>query len=122
MNNLGEQIKLARKKNNLTQQNLADKLFVTPQAVSKWENNQGMPSLDKIKDLARVLSVDTSYFLEEGYLKSTNKKKWWLLGINALYYGITLVAIYTFSPQDKSCKFGIEYSFSCFVDINVVYQ
>lgn len=66
-----------------------------------------MPSLDKIKDLARVLSVDTSYFLEEGYLKSTNKKKWWLLGINALYYGITLVAIYTFSPKINHVSLGL---------------
>jgi transcriptional regulator with XRE-family HTH domain len=36
---LGERIKALRIKNNMTQKNLADKLFVTAQAVSRWEKD-----------------------------------------------------------------------------------
>ena len=38
-------IKNYRKKNNLTQQELANKLYVTKQAISKWENDKGIPDV-----------------------------------------------------------------------------
>lgn len=40
---LGEQIRQAREKKNLSQEELADRLHVSRQAISKWENNNSVP-------------------------------------------------------------------------------
>ncbi len=42
---IGQTIKRLRKKRNLTQEELAEQLKVTSQAVSKWENETGMPDI-----------------------------------------------------------------------------
>ena len=43
---LADYLKQYRKENNLTQQELADKLFVSKQAVSKWETERGLPDIE----------------------------------------------------------------------------
>ena len=43
--NLGEKIKELRLKNNMTQDDLALKCYVTRNAVSKWENDKGYPNI-----------------------------------------------------------------------------
>ena len=50
-------LKEFRKKNNMTQQDLADKLFVTKQAVSKWETERGTPDLGTLKDISALINV-----------------------------------------------------------------
>ncbi|WP_334332821.1 MULTISPECIES: helix-turn-helix domain-containing protein [unclassified Companilactobacillus] len=101
MNNLGEKIKIARLDKHLTQQQLADQLFVTPQAVSKWENNQGSPSLDKIDDLSQILGKEINYFIGSNSSKDSydDKRKWLLLTLNSLYYLVTLIISFSFSPK-----------------------
>lgn len=49
---LGEKIKNLRTRNNLTQEELADRLFVTRTAVSKWETNRGYPDIANLKSIA----------------------------------------------------------------------
>ena len=70
---LSDYLKQYRKEKNLTQEALAEKLYVTKQAVSKWENDRGLPDIETYKDLSRLLdvSVDTLLGLEE---KDTQKK------------------------------------------------
>ena len=55
MNNIGKRIKELRKKNDLTQEKLADFLGVTYQAVSKWETGIASPDLSLIAPLTRLL-------------------------------------------------------------------
>ncbi len=54
---LNEQIASLRRKNNLTQEGLAEKLGVTNQAVSKWESGQCFPDLTLLVELAELFSV-----------------------------------------------------------------
>ncbi|MBQ8497862.1 MAG: helix-turn-helix transcriptional regulator [Clostridia bacterium] len=56
---MGEIIKTLRKERGITQETLAELLRVTPQAVSKWENNTGMPDISQIVPLANVFGVST---------------------------------------------------------------
>lgn len=56
---MGEIIKKLRKERNLTQEELAEQIGVTSQAVSKWENNTGMPDISQIIPLASVFDVST---------------------------------------------------------------
>ena len=63
MNNIGQRIKDLRKKNDLTQEKLADFLGVTYQSVSKWECGVTMPDLALIVPLAKLLHVSTDELL-----------------------------------------------------------
>ena len=54
-----------RKKAGWSQEELAEKLGVTRQSVSKWEGAQSVPDIDKILQLARLFGVTTDYLLKE---------------------------------------------------------
>ncbi len=57
MNTLGQRIAFYRKKCNLTQEELAEKCSVTPQAVSKWENDISAPDISLIPVLAELFNI-----------------------------------------------------------------
>lgn len=61
----GEKIKAKRKAMSLSQEDLAEKLGVTRQAVSKWEMDRAQPTTSNLRELARVFSVDMAYFIGE---------------------------------------------------------
>lgn len=54
---VGKKIQLYRKRLNLTQDDLASRLFVTRQALSKWENGSSIPTIDTIIDLSKILGI-----------------------------------------------------------------
>ena len=54
---LGKKIKQLRLKAQMTQEQLADQLGVSAQAVSKWENSVGMPDIALLPGLAEVFGV-----------------------------------------------------------------
>ena len=56
---MGQIIRKLRKEKNLTQEELAEQLGVTFQAVSKWENDLGMPDISQVVPLCNVLSVSS---------------------------------------------------------------
>lgn len=62
----GQKLKEARKKAGLTQEQLAEKLAVSRQAVTKWENDKGLPDVDNWKTLSQVLNVSIDYLLDNG--------------------------------------------------------
>ncbi|MDD5921579.1 MAG: helix-turn-helix domain-containing protein [Eubacteriales bacterium] len=53
----GTQLKTLRKEKNMTQEQLAEKLGVSRQAVSNWENNKNLPDLEIIIRMSRIFSV-----------------------------------------------------------------
>ena len=57
MNTFGEKIKKYRQDNNLTQADLANKLHVSRQAISKWETGSSYPNYDILKDIAEMLNT-----------------------------------------------------------------
>lgn len=61
---LSDKIILLRKKNNLTQEELAEKLGVSRQSVSKWEMGNSIPDINKIIQLSDVFGVKTDYLLK----------------------------------------------------------
>lgn len=54
---VGSKITKYRKEQNLTQDDIAEKLFVSRQLVSKWENGTGVPSIDVLLELCQLLQV-----------------------------------------------------------------
>lgn len=63
MENLGQIITEYRKKLNLTQKDLGEKLNVSAQAVSKWENGQAEPDASTIKKLCEIFKISTDELL-----------------------------------------------------------
>lgn len=59
---IGERIKAKREELNLTQSQVAEKLFVTQQTVARWEGNKHLPPITALQDLGKLFKVDTSYF------------------------------------------------------------
>ena len=64
MSDFGERLYELRNKNNMSQGSLADRLDVSRQTVSKWENNMCMPEADKLVLLSEILDVSTDYLLK----------------------------------------------------------
>ena len=62
---LSEKITEERKKNGWSQEELAEKLSVSRQAVSKWESAQSTPDLQKVIRLAELFQVSTDYLLRD---------------------------------------------------------
>ncbi len=63
-----------RKKRNMTQKNLAKKLYVSDKAVSKWERGICMPDIALIEKLANILGVGVSEILKGEYIEKITKE------------------------------------------------
>ncbi|MBN9381529.1 MAG: pentapeptide repeat-containing protein [Chitinophagaceae bacterium] len=59
---IGGKIAIARKKMNISQAQLAQRVFVSPQAVGKWERGESMPDIITLSHLTNILGVDLNYF------------------------------------------------------------
>lgn len=61
---VGSKIAEARKKVNISQAQLAKRLYISPQAVGKWERGESLPDIITLNRLAGILGVDLNYFSE----------------------------------------------------------
>ena len=81
---LADKIINLRKKNSWSQEELAEKLGVSRQSISKYEGAQSIPDMDKILKLSKIFGVTTDYlikdeiedpeFLDEDYEESKMRK------------------------------------------------
>ena len=62
---LADKIILLRKKSGWSQEELAEKLNVSRQSISKWEGAQSVPGMDKILQLSEIFGVSTDYLLKD---------------------------------------------------------
>ena len=72
--NFGETLFKLRKEKNLSQEDVADKLNVTRQTVSKWETNQSTPDFDKILPLCELFEISTEELLTGKKPEENNEK------------------------------------------------
>ena len=72
-----EKLQELRKSRSLTQEELAEALFVSRTAISKWESGRGYPSIDSLKEISRYFSVtiDDLICSEEMISVAENEKK-----------------------------------------------
>ena len=69
----GAVIRRLRESKKLTQEELADKLFVTSKAVSKWETGQGFPDISLFEPLAKALDISVIELLSGEDVKNSNR-------------------------------------------------
>ena len=70
---IGKFIAECRKKNNLTQMQLAEKLNITDRAISKWENGKAMPDSSIMLDLCAELKISVNELLSGEMISMENK-------------------------------------------------
>lgn len=71
-----EKLQELRKSRSLTQEELADALFVSRTAISKWESGRGYPSLDSLKQISRYFSVSIDELIcPEEIISAAEKEK-----------------------------------------------
>jgi len=86
----GEKIQKLRSQNNWTQEQLAEKLYVSRTAVSKWESGKGYPNIDLLKDIAKLFNktidelLSSEEILDIAKIENTSNMK----RTNNLIYGL----------------------------------
>ena len=60
---IGQKISACRKKRGMSQEDLAERIGVSRQAVSRWETGESVPDVEKIKARCRVFEVPADYIL-----------------------------------------------------------
>ena len=71
---LGEHIAKLRRERHMTQTELADRLYITEKAVSKWECGNGFPDLDNIGKLAAFFDISIDELLQAKEKDKLNKR------------------------------------------------
>ena len=99
---ISERIQEQRKLKGLTQEQLAEKLDVSRQSISKWESNQSLPELDRIILMSEIFDVTTDYLLK-GYNKQNDKinikKDYTALGTALILIGFVLAVLLWYEYQ-----------------------
>lgn len=106
----GEKIQKLRNQNKWTQEQLAEKLYVSRTAVSKWESGKGYPNIDSLKDIAKLFNktIDELLSSEEiidiakkentSNIKSTNNLIYGLLDIISILF--IFLPLYAHKTED----------------------
>jgi len=92
---LSEKLQKLRKEKNWTQEELAQKLFVSRTAISKWESGRGIPNIDSLKSISEVFGISVDELLSGDELLqlagSSEKEK--LEKLRGLAFGLFDLAI-----------------------------
>lgn len=86
-----EKLKELRIKNEYSQEQLAELLNVSRQAITKWESGKGMPDIDNIKAIADLFDVTLDCLLDEGKsIDTSDENLCWKLSCAAAVLGFVL--------------------------------
>lgn len=69
---LSDKITKLRKANGWSQEDLAEKMYVSRQAISRWENETALPDANNILQLSKLFNVTTDYLLNDDYSNDTD--------------------------------------------------
>lgn len=114
----GEKLQQLRKDNSMTQEQLAEKLFVSRTAVSKWESCKGYPGIDSLKNISKIFSVSIDDLLsgeelvslaQEENRENINNMSYMIMGIIDL-----MAVLYIILPLYGKTIDGYIYSVNLF--------
>ena len=134
---LGKKIRNLRKENKISQEALAEKLGVSRQSISLWENDQTMPSMENIIAIADIFGVSTDALLKENTESETEekveettkakkplKKKLFIFLLAVLILAIVGFLVFVIVDKFSSRKLSAEEIFNsiapCTVEINAL--
>ena len=95
-----------RKKNKMTQSEFAQKLMVTSQAVSKWENGRGIPDIEILKQISEVFQVDLETLLNGEEKKKRKRFPFWIGILIISIFALFLFLAFFFFRNDGGFSFS----------------
>lgn len=108
--NISEKIKKIRNNENLTQEQFAEKIYVSRNAVAKWETNRGYPDIQNLITISEVFNISLDELVKEDskvknkIISESSSKKWHFLVI--LYLIAIIVYIFYFLIFHKVFMIG----------------
>lgn len=133
--NLGNQLYELRKNKKLSQEEVAEKLNVTRQTISKWETNQSMPDLDKVVPLCNLYGITTDELLKGTVEKPTNsiipisdmnkKEKAKAVSISVFLYFLSIIWVCIVEPLewvDENLMVGIFLLICAVATVYLIYK
>lgn len=108
--NISEKIKKIRGEKNLTQEQFAEKIYVSRNAVAKWETNRGYPDIQNLITISEVFNVCLDELVKEDdkvkskIIAESSSKKWHFLVI--MYLIAIIVYIFYFLIFHKIFMIG----------------
>ena len=99
---LSERIKKYRIDNNMRQTDLAKELFVSKQAISKWETGRGLPDISLYPQLAKMLGISIDELMgNKTVLKKTPIFHWFLIGMVLVIVVAMIIVIILLGGNNK---------------------
>lgn len=120
---IGSRLSVCRQNKNMTQEELANRLGITPQALSKWERGISLPDIAMLPDIARILEISTDDLLglsQENVAEKNNYEIQHSIGENLrnslepleLIFGEELVPLFAdkqYVDEIKTIRFQLSY-------------
>ena len=123
--NLSEKLIALRKENSWSQEDFAEKLEVSRQAVSRWENGTALPDAQNILRISKLFNVSADYLLNDDYeggaeissvdtaatetkivARKKNRLFWYLLPVACLVLVVTYFALEAMKPENTLVNEG----------------
>ena len=120
-----EKIKEIRKKQNLTQEQFAEKIFVSRNAVAKWESNRGYPDIQNLISISEIFGVSLDDLikndkkLKNRIILDSASKKWHLLVILYLIAIVIYIGYFHFAHKILMIGFLIATLFMLGFELNI---
>lgn len=106
---IGDKIKQLRLERKMTQDDLAQKLYVSRNAISKWENNKGTPSIDNIQSIATMFNISIDELINE------SKSVLWISYHTGFVIGLSIITFIIYGIQSSVYS----YSMTLFITIQL---
>ena len=125
---IGIQIKKLREKNDLTQEAFAEKIYVSRQAVSKWENGRGVPDIENILSISERFDVSLDELIKGNQkikariIADHATKKWHILVIVFLVSIVGYIAYFAFRHQIFMVGFLIATLFMLAIELRIYFR
>ncbi len=112
-----EKLKSLRKENNITQVQLAEKLFVSRSLIARWEYGDIYPTMENLKKIADYFNISLDELLCENektelIINIANFerkiKTGLIIAINALFFAISIIILFIFFPLSQIWGYGHE--------------
>lgn len=123
--NFNEKIKEIRKKQNLTQEQFAEKIFVSRNAVAKWESNRGYPDIQNLITISDVFGISLDDLMKNDkkltkkIISDSASKKWHILVIVYLIAIIIYIAYFHFIHKILMIGFLVATLFMLGFELNI---
>lgn len=123
--NFNEKIKEIRKNQNLTQDQFAEKIFVSRNAVAKWESNRGYPDIQNLITISDIFGISLDDLmkndkkLKKKIISDSASKKWHILVIVYLIAIIIYIGYFYFTQKILMIGFLVATLFILGFELNI---